>query len=185
MLDVACVAVRWRCTTIQFATPPKPDDILSSNRELLEGQFTARRTIDTPARSQNSQGIMFSTTLRRLAQSARGPLGRLTVENNPYRTKKVWPPDFKDLTPQQQLRFEKKYKRRLYLAHYSPTWDKGTRMVRFVLVTGALIYALFFAEFEFWGKPYKPSEEIVAKAAHLFGIMDPDKRYERRKDAPR
>lgn len=64
-------------------------------------------------------------------------MGRLTVENNPYRTKKVWPPDFKDLTPQQQLRFEKKYKRRLYLAHYSPTWDKGTRMVRFVLVTGS------------------------------------------------
>lgn len=28
------------------------------------------------------------------------------------------------------------------------------------MTIGALIYALFFAEFEFWGKPYKPSEEV-------------------------
>lgn len=116
----------------------KPDDILSSNRELLEANSQpAGQLIPRQDHSTRSQGIMFSTTLRRLVQSARGPMGRLTVENNPYRTKKVWPPDFKDLTPQQQLRFEKKYKRRLYLAHYSPTWDKGTRMVRFVLVTGS------------------------------------------------
>jgi len=51
------------------------------------------------------------------------------------------------------------------------------------MVSAALIYALFFAEFEWWGQRYKPSEEIVQKAAYLFGIMDPEKRYERRTDA--
>jgi hypothetical protein len=106
------------------------------------------------------------------------------MQNNPYKTRKVWPPNFAELTPQQQLRFEKKYKRRIYLASYSPKWDKGVRMVRFLGVSAGLIYALFYAEFEWWGQKYKPSEEIVQKAATLFGVMDPEKRYERRKDAP-
>lgn len=83
---------------------------------------------------------MFSTTVRRLAQVAKEPASRLTMQNNPYKTRKVWPPNFAELTPQQQLRFEKKYKRRIYLASYSPKWDKGVRMVRFLGVSGELQY---------------------------------------------
>lgn len=81
---------------------------------------------------------MFQATIRRLAQSAAGPTKRapLTIANNPYKTRKVWPPNFKELSPQQQLRFEKKYKRRVYLAHHSEKWDKGVRIVRFVMVSG-------------------------------------------------
>ncbi|KAL6860408.1 hypothetical protein ACO1O0_004436 [Amphichorda felina] len=128
---------------------------------------------------------MFRATLRRLTQSAGEPARRapLTMANNPYKTRKVWPPNFQELSPQQQLRFEKKYKRRVYLAHHSEKWDKGVRIFRFVMISATVIYALFFAEFEWWGQKYKPSEEILMKAAHLFGIMDPEKRYERRKDA--
>lgn len=82
--------------------------------------------------------VMFSTTVRRLTQAAKEPASRLTMQNNPYKTRKVWPPNFEELTPQQQLRFEKKYKRRIYLASYSPKWDKGVRMVRFLGVSGGL-----------------------------------------------
>ena len=58
------------------------------------------------------------------------------MANNPYKTRKVWPPNFQELSPQQQLRFEKKYKRRVYLAHHSEKWDKGVRIFRFVMISG-------------------------------------------------
>lgn len=82
---------------------------------------------------------MLSNTARRLAQAANQASKRspLTIANNPYKTRKVWPPNFADLSPQQQLRFEKKYKRRIYLAHHSERWDRGVRMVRFVMVSGS------------------------------------------------
>lgn len=60
----------------------------------------------------------------------------LTVANNPYKTRKVWPPNFAELSPQQQLRFEKKYKRRIYQAHHSPKWDRAVRVVRFGMIVG-------------------------------------------------
>jgi len=133
---------------------------------------------------------MFRTTLRRLAQTAEtaapstAPRSKLTIANNPYRAKKVWPPNFADLTPQQQLRFEKKYKRRVVQSQYSEKWDRGTKILRFTMVSAALIYALFFAEMEFYGQKYKPADEIVVKVGTIFGVMDPEKRYERRRDAP-
>ncbi len=45
-----------------------------------------------------------------------------------YKLKKVWPPDMKSMSPQQQLRFEKKYKRRLKTATARPRWDKFVRL---------------------------------------------------------
>ena len=65
----------------------------------------------------------------------------------------------------------------------------------------ALVWLLFYSEFEWWGQKYKPSEEVCLSnwpwtapvadlhqmrrhAANLFGVLDPDKRHERRKDAP-
>lgn len=79
---------------------------------------------------------MFPTAFRRIAQAAKEPAKRLAIENNPYKTRKVWPPNFSELSPQQQLRFEKKYKRRIFLASHSPKWDKAVRVVRFVMVSG-------------------------------------------------
>lgn len=77
---------------------------------------------------------MFSATLRRMAQVAKSGLN---VANNPYKTRKVWPPNFAQLSPQQQLRFEKKYKRRIYLASHSPKWNKTARLLQFVMITGS------------------------------------------------
>ncbi|KAK5997198.1 hypothetical protein PT974_02551 [Cladobotryum mycophilum] len=130
---------------------------------------------------------MFSTLARRLAQSAKEPLSKSvlpTIGSNPYQARKVWPPDFKGLDHQQQLRFEKKYKRRISLASRRPRWDKAVKYAQLATITAALVWLLFYSEFEWYGQKYKPSEEIRRRAANLFGVLDPDKRYERRKDAP-
>lgn len=87
----------------------------------------------------SSIAIMFRATCQRLARqihSTTHKLEPLTIHNNPYRARKVWPPDFSQLSPQQQLRLEKKHKRRVALAGYSPKWDKGVRLVRALSIIG-------------------------------------------------
>ncbi|KAM0481397.1 hypothetical protein ACHAPX_003503 [Trichoderma viride] len=130
---------------------------------------------------------MFPTLIRRVAQSAKESLPKqvpFSLTNNPHKARKVWPPDFKDLTHQQQLRFEKKYKRRVTLASRSPRWDKGVKYAQLATMAAAMVWLVFFSEFEWWGQKYKPSEELRKHAINLFGVLDPEKRYERRKDAP-
>ncbi|KZL82531.1 hypothetical protein CI238_02810 [Colletotrichum incanum] len=124
---------------------------------------------------------MFSTFVRRAAEAAGS---KLTVFNNPYRTKKVWPPDFTNLSPQSQLRFEKKYKRRLALVYARPRWNKAVKLAQLATVLGFLGYTFFFSELEFFGKEYRPSEEIRKRFRGLFGVLEADKRYARRRDAP-
>ncbi|OAA63050.1 hypothetical protein ISF_04926 [Cordyceps fumosorosea ARSEF 2679] len=125
---------------------------------------------------------MIPTLVRRLAQPVKEAAIKSAQASNFHQTKKVWPPNFKELSHQQQLRFEKKYKRRVSLANRAPRWEKGVKYAQLATITAALIWLLFYSEFEWWGKKYKPSEEIRRRAQYLFGVMDPDKRYERRKD---
>ncbi|KAG5974464.1 hypothetical protein E4U55_008180 [Claviceps digitariae] len=130
---------------------------------------------------------MFSASARRLAQAGKDSLPKqvpFTVFNNPYTARKVWPPNFKHLNHAQQLRFEKKYKRRIALASYSPRWHKFVKFAQLATLAGAMVWLFLYAEFEWWGRNYKPSEEMRRHAINLFGIVDPDKRHERRRDAP-
>lgn len=95
---------------------------------------------------------MFATLLRR---AAREPLSKVTSQAagasstlgsssssraaatpNPFQARKVWPPNLKELTPQQQLRFEKKYKRRVINAQKSPRWHKAVTYAQFATLTG-------------------------------------------------
>ncbi|KAK2000887.1 hypothetical protein LX36DRAFT_679347 [Colletotrichum falcatum] len=116
---------------------------------------------------------MLPTFVRRAAQAAGE---KITVFNNPYRTKKVWPPDFTNLSPQSQLRFEKKYKRRLALVYARPRWNKAVKLAQLGTVLGFLGYTLFFSELEFFGREYRPSEEIRKRFRGIFGVLDSDKR---------
>jgi hypothetical protein len=87
---------------------------------------------------------MFPTLVRRLAQSAKEPLVKKIpsmLANNPHKARKVWPPDFKQLTHQQQLRFEKKYKRRINLASRSPRWEKGVKYAQLVTIAGQFVFS--------------------------------------------
>lgn len=74
---------------------------------------------------------MLPTLFRMAAQQASQPKSassqRIRELNPP---KKVWPPDFKRLSPQEQLRFEKKYKRRLALATARPRWNKFIKLAQ-------------------------------------------------------
>ena len=80
---------------------------------------------------------MLPTLARRAAAGATRP--PLTLYTNPYQTKKIWPPDYKQLSWQEQLRFEKKYKRRVTLACSRPGWDKGVKLVQLVTTVGAFV----------------------------------------------
>ncbi|RDA93156.1 hypothetical protein CP533_3182, partial [Ophiocordyceps camponoti-saundersi (nom. inval.)] len=126
---------------------------------------------------------MLASPVRRLAQAAKektalSSIAALTVIRNPYKAKKVWPPNFSELSCQQQLRFEKKLKRRLRLAHEKPRWDKAIKLIQFWAIVATIISFLLFSEFEFWGQEYKPSREMRKYVITLFGLMDRDKQFE-------
>ncbi len=67
------------------------------------------------------------------------------VTNNPYRARKVWPPDFRNLDPKQQFHFEKTYRRRAALKWARPGWNKGVKIVQQSLIVFTLIYFVFIA----------------------------------------
>ena len=115
---------------------------------------------------------MIPTLVRRAGSSVPKAIPAFLAS---FPARKTWPPDFKKLTPQEQLRFEKKYKRRVGLASRNPRWDKAVKFAQFFSIMGlwlsslmgaqlilaaALIYMFFFSEFEFWGEQYKPSKEV-------------------------
>ena len=79
---------------------------------------------------------MFPTLVRRLAQTAARQQLNAATTNPVYKLKKVWPPDMKSMSVQQQLRFEKKYKRRLMYATARPRWDKFVRFAQLCAMAG-------------------------------------------------
>jgi hypothetical protein len=86
---------------------------------------------------------MFPTLLRRsreplskVTSSILGSSTTTTAASTPFKARKVWPPNLENLTPQQQLRFEKKYKRRVVLAQQAPRWQKGVKYAQFATLTG-------------------------------------------------
>ncbi len=81
---------------------------------------------------------MIPTLVRRLAQPAKEAAVKSAQASNFHQTKKVWPPNFKELSRQQQLRFEKKYKRRILLANHSPRWIKGVKYAQLATIAGEL-----------------------------------------------
>ncbi len=75
---------------------------------------------------------MLATLARRAASVAKTPLA---ISANPYKTKKVWPPDFSQLSPQEQFRFEKRYKRRVKLLAERPRWTRLVKLTQLFSIT--------------------------------------------------
>ncbi|KAI1311731.1 hypothetical protein F5Y03DRAFT_342138 [Xylaria venustula] len=82
---------------------------------------------------------MFPALIRRMAT---GPPKLLNatpttapIANNPYKPKKVWPPDFSKLSQKEQFRFERRYKRRIKLATARPRWNKLVGLAQLGSVT--------------------------------------------------
>ncbi|KAK3320546.1 hypothetical protein B0T19DRAFT_429857 [Cercophora scortea] len=90
---------------------------------------------------------MFPTLMRRMAQAAKSDLASsvssassssaTTAPANgyTYRLKKVWPPEFHKLSPQAQLRFEKRFKRRVQHIGRRPRWNKMVQLAQFFTIT--------------------------------------------------
>ncbi|KAI5920389.1 hypothetical protein F4810DRAFT_436392 [Camillea tinctor] len=89
-----------------------------------------------------------------------------------YPPKKVWPPDFSRLSPKDQFRLERKYKRRLRVATARPRWDRLMRMAQLVGVTSVGVYCLFFMN---WDTDGKTGEGVQNR---LRGMFRPESKYE-------
>ncbi|KAL2143655.1 hypothetical protein VTI28DRAFT_10162 [Corynascus sepedonium] len=113
---------------------------------------------------------MFPTLVRRLAQVAKSQPSA-GAANPAYKLKKVWPPDMQNMTPQQQLRFEKKYKRRLKLATARPRWDKFVRLAQLFTTTGVVGYVVLFMDWKDIPTPFDPIRE---RFFSFFGVFTAD-----------
>lgn len=52
------------------------------------------------------------------------------IYTNPYKAKRLWPPDFSKLTEKHQFRLERRYKRRVKLKWARPRWTKGVKLAQ-------------------------------------------------------
>lgn len=75
---------------------------------------------------------MLPTLVRRVAQASKP---QIEAAANPTKLKKVWPPDFSKLSPQEQLRFEKRYKRRISHIAQRPKWTKMIKFTQYFTIT--------------------------------------------------
>ena len=117
---------------------------------------------------------MFRPTLRRLAEAP-----RLTLNANPYKAQKEWPPDFTKLHPKHQFRLERRYRRRAKLRYSRPRWTKAVKLAASgssfcqcssglsnyfcLLIARAviLVYGVLFMDWgEMAGRDVKPFEEV-------------------------
>ncbi|KAK3900552.1 hypothetical protein C8A05DRAFT_35813 [Staphylotrichum tortipilum] len=122
--------------------------------------------------------MFLPTLVRRLAQASR-PEFTMSAGGRPgSKLRTVWPPDFTTMTPQQQLRWEKKYKRRLGVANAQPRLDKAIRLIQLATVAVAVWYCGFVME---WSANDPARDRLFT----VFGIFTEEERrkYER-KDGP-
>lgn len=73
---------------------------------------------------------MFPTIARRAVQESIP-----YIHTNPYKAKRLWPPDFTKIPPKHQFRLERKYKRRAKLKWARPRWTKGVKLVQMASVS--------------------------------------------------
>jgi hypothetical protein len=89
------------------------------------------------------------------------------VISNPYRARKKWPPNFKNLHPKHQFRYEKTYRRRMKLKYARPTWTKATKIVQWALIYGVLFYWIFLLDMGDDGTPFDSVSRMHAKEGSL------------------
>ncbi|RYP46747.1 hypothetical protein DL768_007094 [Monosporascus sp. mg162] len=124
---------------------------------------------------------MFPTLVRRLVEKPAAPPIRNTQVpltgnlSNRYKPKKVWPPDFSQLTEKEKFRFERRYKRRVKLATARPRWDKFVRLAQLSSVT---FYSVLFMD---WETEKQPFQGIRDRFWGAFGSSGQDQRSERQK----
>lgn len=111
--------------------------------------FPIPRYKHNPARSTGWVGFLKYTILR-LPEPPMpdAPKSSLNVRNNPYRAKKIWPPNLNEMSDQQRFYYEKKFRRRLLNKTYSLryNWDRWTLFIRRFLIGTLIFYFALVAE---------------------------------------
>ncbi|KAK1754415.1 hypothetical protein QBC47DRAFT_383863 [Echria macrotheca] len=107
---------------------------------------------------------MLPTLMRRMAQAAKT---QITTQATPSKLKKVWPPDFSKLSPQEQLRFEKRYKRRLRHIAQRPTWTKMVKLAQYFTISFVLVYSVLFMD---WRNEKQPFDDVRRAVWGFFGL---------------
>lgn len=112
---------------------------------------------------------MFATLARRAAQGSKPQSSAeyIRMIKELYPTKKVWPPDFKRLSPQEQLKFEKKFKRRLAIKAERPAWDKAIKLAQLFTLTTVIVYSALFMD---WKQEHQPFDGIRKAFWNTLGL---------------
>ncbi|KAF1350214.1 hypothetical protein BDV97DRAFT_398987 [Delphinella strobiligena] len=82
---------------------------------------------------------MLQTLIRRAAQE-----GPYKPYLNPYKAKKLWPPDFTQLSQKHQFRLERRYRRRAKLAWARPRWTKIVKLATWGSIAVVVVYGILF-----------------------------------------
>ncbi|KAK7518506.1 hypothetical protein IWX49DRAFT_587388 [Phyllosticta citricarpa] len=56
------------------------------------------------------------------------------IYKNPYRAKRSWPPDLSKLSWRDQVRFDRKYRRRLKMRSTWPLWNKRVKLAQWIIL---------------------------------------------------
>ncbi|KAB2575718.1 hypothetical protein BFW01_g11149 [Lasiodiplodia theobromae] len=86
---------------------------------------------------------MLRTLARRAAEPARPAFD---IHSNPYKAKRLWPPDFSKLSPKHQFRLERKFRRRSQLKWARPRWKKFVNLTQWATISFVVIYGVLFMD---------------------------------------
>jgi hypothetical protein len=152
------------------ASPARVSRLTPANRPDNQGTFSQGRS-PTEVRVDN-RGPSIWTAIKTIlgvkpkiaSDFVPAPFN---VVSNPYRARKKWPPNFKNLHPKHQFRYEKTYRRRMKLKYARPTWTKATKIVQWTLIYGVLFYWIFLLDMGDDGTPFDNVSRMRAKKTSL------------------
>ncbi|CAK7203259.1 hypothetical protein SEUCBS139899_005990 [Sporothrix eucalyptigena] len=122
--------------------------VRASSRATLRALFRPAMPVMTVL------SLRLATTYRNPNDPDADELDLPTLPQHKYKNKKVWPPDFTRMSPQEQLRLEKRFKRRMALASARPRWVKFIKLVQLFTITFVVIYCVLFMEWEYGPQPF-------------------------------
>ncbi|KAK3683364.1 hypothetical protein B0T22DRAFT_246394 [Podospora appendiculata] len=118
------------------------------------------------AQAAKSSDLMASSSSS--VSSASIPAGEYT-----YRLKKVWPPELHKLSAQEQLRFEKRYKRRVQHITARPRWNKMVGLAQLFTISFVVVYSVLFMD---WKTQKQPFDGIRAQMWEMLGYGPAEKK---------
>ena len=102
---------------------------------------------------------LFAGLFRRAPQAPEfPPKFPFSIETNPYRCKRTWPPDFTQLSPKHQFRLERRYRRRSKLKWARPNWTKGVKLAQWGSIVFVLTYGVLFMQIDDRKTPFDKVE---------------------------